>query len=97
MAETLTIGLAQIAPVWLNKAKTIEKVKSYLSDAGNQKCELVVFGEALLPGYPFWLSFTNGAKFNSTILILLFKKKFMHIIYNKLLLLKMANWMKFAN
>lgn len=67
MAETLTIGLAQIAPVWLNKVETIEKIKSYIADAGKQQCELVVFGEALLPGYPFWLSFTNGAKFNSTI------------------------------
>jgi len=67
MAENLTIGLAQIAPVWLNKIKTIEKIKSYISDAGNKRCELLVFGEAILPGYPFWLSFTHGSKFNSTI------------------------------
>lgn len=61
------IGMAQMAPVWLNKAKTIEKIKSYIISAGEKKCELLIFGEALLPGYPFWLSLTHGAKFNSAI------------------------------
>ena len=28
-------------------------------------CQLVAFGEALLPGYPFWVELTNGALFNS--------------------------------
>jgi nitrilase len=65
-SNTLKIALAQIAPIWLNKEKTIAKIKSFISDAGNQRCELVVFGESLLPGYPFWLSITNGAVFNSS-------------------------------
>jgi len=30
-------------------------------------CQLVAFGEALLPGYPFWIELTNGAKFNSPV------------------------------
>lgn len=67
MNSTLKIGMAQIAPIWLNKEKTINKIKSYISDAGIQKCELIVFGEGLLPGYPFWLSLTNGSEFNSTV------------------------------
>lgn len=67
MKQTLKIGMAQIAPVWLNKEKTIEKIKEYITVAGNQNCELLVFGEALLPGYPFWLSFTNGSEFNSQV------------------------------
>ncbi len=62
----LKLALAQISPVWLNKEKTIEKIKSYIIDAGKKKCELIVFGEGILPGYPFWLSFTKGAEFNST-------------------------------
>jgi len=65
--NTLKIALAQISPVWLNKEKTIDKVKICIADAGSQKCELIVFGEALLPGYPFWLSFLNGAEFDSPI------------------------------
>lgn len=66
-SNTLKIGLAQIAPVWLDKLKTIEKIKSAIIDAAAQECELVVFGEGLLPGYPFWLSLTNGAEFNSKV------------------------------
>ncbi len=65
MQDTLKIGMAQIAPVWLNKQGTIEKVKTYIKKAGDSKCELIVFGEALIPGYPFWLSLINGAEFNS--------------------------------
>lgn len=63
----LKIAMAQIAPVWLNKIQTLEKIKTSITEAGEQKCELVVFGEALLPGYPFWLGLTNGAEFNSKI------------------------------
>ncbi len=63
----LTIAMAQLSPVWLNKDKTIDKIKSFIVEAGEKKCELIVFGEALLPGYPFWLSLTNGAEFNSGI------------------------------
>ncbi len=63
----LKIALAQIAPVWLNKDKTIDKIKSAIVDAGKKKCNLIVFSEALLPGYPFWLSLTDGSKFNSGI------------------------------
>ncbi len=63
--NTLKVALAQIAPVWLNKEKTVEKITSSLIEAGKQECELIVFGEALLPGYPFWISLTNGAAWNS--------------------------------
>lgn len=59
--------MAQIAPAWLHKNKTIDKIKSLIIDAGEKKCELIVFGEALLPGYPFWVSLTNGSEFNSII------------------------------
>ncbi len=62
----LKIGLAQISPVWLNKVKTLKKIKEFIVEAGNNKCELIVFGEGILPGYPFWISLTNGAEFNST-------------------------------
>jgi len=63
---SLTIAMAQISPVWLDKDKTIDKIKAYITDAGIRKCELIVFGEGLLPGYPFWLSFTHSSAFNST-------------------------------
>lgn len=63
----LKIGVAQIAPVWLNKRQTLQKIEKYVADAAKQGCELVVFGEGVLPGYPFWLSLTNASVFNSPI------------------------------
>jgi len=63
-SEKLKIALAQISPVWFQKEQTLDKVIDYVKQAGQQDCELVVFGEALVPGYPFWIENTNGAKFN---------------------------------
>jgi nitrilase len=64
-SDTLKIGLVQIAPIWLDRAKTLDKVAAYVADAAAQKCDLVTFGEALVPGYPFWVELTDGAVFNS--------------------------------
>lgn len=61
----LKVGLAQMAPVWLDRDRTLEKICSFTDDAANKGCELVVFGEALTPGYPWWVGITNGAQFNS--------------------------------
>ncbi|MFK7804193.1 MAG: carbon-nitrogen hydrolase family protein [Anaerolineae bacterium] len=66
-ADHLTIALAQVAPVWLNREKTFEKIMAYTADGAEQGAELVVFGESLLPGYPFWVELTDGARFNSAV------------------------------
>ncbi len=63
----LTIGLAQIAPVWLDRSQTLEKVLEQIRAAADVNCQLVAFGEALLPGYPFWIERTDGARFNSPV------------------------------
>jgi len=65
--KLLRVGIAQISPVWLDRIRTTEKITDYIAQAGKDKCDLVVFGEAILPGYPFWVELTNGAKFNSDI------------------------------
>ena len=65
--DHLTVGLAQIAPIWLNKAATLEKISDYVEQAANQAVNLVVFGEALLPGYPFWIELSDGAVFESDV------------------------------
>ena len=64
-SKLLKIGIAQIAPVWLNKEKTRDKIRTYIEKAGKEGCDLVVFGEGLLPGYPFWLGLTHGTEWNS--------------------------------
>ena len=63
----LNVALAQIAPIWLDKEQTIEKIKNTIETASKEKAELIVFGEALLPGYPFWIGLTNGAEWNSSV------------------------------
>ncbi len=78
--NTLKVALAQISPVWLHKEKTLKKVAQFIADASKQKCELVVFGEGILPGYPFWISLTNGAEWNSTIQ----KEIHAHYIFNSI-------------
>lgn len=64
MENLLHVALAQIAPIWLDKKATLNKIEATLLEAAKEKSELVVFGEALLPGYPFWLSLTEGASWN---------------------------------
>lgn len=63
-SQPLKVALAQIEPIWLDRQKTLDKVIRYVEDAAKQSCQLIAFGEALLPGYPFWLDLTNAAKFN---------------------------------
>ncbi len=63
--STLTIGLAQIAPVWFNREKTLAKICDSLTEAVAARCKLVAFGEALVPGYPFWLEYSRVTEFNS--------------------------------
>ena len=66
MSETsIKVGMAQIAPVWLQRDATLDKIVAWIADAADQKCDLIVFGEALVPGYPFWVERTDGAKFES--------------------------------
>ncbi|MDJ0938261.1 MAG: carbon-nitrogen hydrolase family protein [Woeseiaceae bacterium] len=63
--STISVALAQIAPVWLDRVATTEKIVDRIIEAANGGADLVVFGEALLPGYPFWVERTDGARFNS--------------------------------
>lgn len=63
----LKVALAQISPVWLDKEATIRKIESCIQEAAKNRAELIVFGEALLPGYPFWIALTNGAAWDSPV------------------------------
>ncbi len=65
MNSSLKVAMAQIAPVWLNKLETLNKVKETIVNAANNDAELIVFGEGLIPGYPFWLALIGGAEWNT--------------------------------
>lgn len=60
----LRVAMAQIAPVWLDRAATADKIVAAIDEAAAQGAGLVVFGEGLLPGYPFWIEHTDGARFD---------------------------------
>jgi nitrilase len=63
--DRLVVGCVQMAPIWLNRAATLAKVAQELKRAAAEGCQLIAFGEALVPGYPFWLEHTDGARFNN--------------------------------
>ena len=64
-AAELKIALAQITPVWFNREATLENVCQSIVEAAALGCDLVAFGEACVPGYPFWLEYSNVTAFNS--------------------------------
>ena len=65
--DSLRVAVAQIAPVWLDRDATLAKVLRWIEDAADAGAQLVVFGEALVPGYPFWVERTDGARFDSAL------------------------------
>lgn len=60
-SSTLRVAIAQFAPVWLDKEGTLKVIGQAIQEASDSGADLVVFGEAFWPGYPFWLAYTDGA------------------------------------
>jgi nitrilase len=63
----LKVAIAQIAPVWLQREPTVAKIASWVRKAAAEGAKLVAFAEALVPGYPFWVEHTDGARFDSAL------------------------------
>lgn len=59
----IKICLIQDSPVFFDKEKTIDKVEQLTKKYAKQGCQLVVFPESFIPGYPRGFSF--GAKIGS--------------------------------
>jgi nitrilase len=64
---TLKVALSQMAPVWLDGQATLEKVSQQITLAAAEGTDLVVFGEGLIPGYPFWPDLLDGSRFESKV------------------------------
>lgn len=64
-SDELTVALAQMSPIWFNRDATLEKVCDWIDNAAAEGCSLVAFGEACVPGYPFWIEYSNETAFNS--------------------------------
>ena len=74
---SITVSLAQISPVLLNRAANLDKVHQAMREAAAQGSQMIAFGEALVPGYPYWPELTDGAAFNSA------KQKELHALYQE--------------
>ena len=66
-ADHCVVAIAQMAPIWLDRAATLAKVVARVDEAARSGATLVVFGEGVLPGYPFWIEHTDGARFESAL------------------------------
>lgn len=60
----IRVASIQMAPIFLDTRKTWEKLGSLIEESVSKGAELVTWGETLLPGYPVWISRSNGARFN---------------------------------
>ena len=58
MGDTFPKYLAaavQMAPVWMDREATTEKVIQLIQEAGAQGAKLIVFPEVIIPGTPHWI------------------------------------------
>jgi len=55
MKNTIKVAAAQVAPVFLDKQKTVEKACRIIEEAAKHDAKLVVFPEDFISGYPDWV------------------------------------------
>ena len=53
--EPVRVAAVQAAPVWLDRAATIDKVIALTEQAAANGARLVAFPETFVPGYPDWV------------------------------------------
>jgi nitrilase len=62
MGKFVKVAIAQLAPVFLNKAETVRKACDAILEAGNNGAKLIVFPEAYISGYPDWVWVVQNSK-----------------------------------
>jgi amidase/nitrilase len=53
--ERVRVAIAQAAPAYYDKDKTIDKARHLISEASSQRADFVVFPETWVSGYPYWI------------------------------------------
>ena len=52
--ESVKVAIAQVAPVFMDREKSIDKACQVIKEAAAGGAELIVFPEVWLAGYPYW-------------------------------------------
>ena len=53
----LKVAVVQESPIFFDKSKTLDKIETLVETYAEQGCELIVFPESFIPGYPRGFSF----------------------------------------
>ncbi len=61
----MRVAIAQVAPVLLDRAATLDRAVAAIAEAARAGAKLVAFGEVFCPGYPVWTERTGGAAFDN--------------------------------
>ena len=62
MKNVFKVAAAQIAPVYMDKEKTVEKACKFIKEAAVNGAKLIVFPESFIPGYPDWVWLIPNSK-----------------------------------
>ena len=62
----MRIAAAQTSPAWGDSETTKQIVIDWVGKATAEDVELVAFGETFMSGYPYWMSRTDGARWNAS-------------------------------
>jgi nitrilase len=61
----MRIAAANVRPCWGKPDAGAERVVEWIAQAAAEGVDLLAFGETHLGGYPFWVSITDGARWNA--------------------------------
>ena len=60
----MRVAAAQAHPAWGDRDAGTKRVVEWIGRAADEDVDLLAFGETFLSGYPFWVSRTDGARFD---------------------------------
>ena len=60
----MKVAAAQLAPVYLDREATLDRVLDAIGEAAAAGASLIAFPETFVPGYPSWTDYSNASAFD---------------------------------